>query len=885
MTRLSLTACEIDLDRGLASSPAGIKRLTTREIALLAYLRERPGQEISREELLVEVWGYQPGLLTRAVENTVARLRAKIERNPGEPEHLLTVHGVGYRLLPAPDPAPAPRSNLPAPVSRFFGRAALLAQLREQLLGSVRLVTLLGPGGSGKTRLSIVLGESLLEDLPGGVCFCALAEAQDADDVLHAVAEAVGAPVSAADAEAISLRLLRILRGRGEMLLILDNFEHLVECAPETAGRWLAAAPGLRILVTSRRRLQLQGETGIVMPPLAVADAAALFLDRARQMIPGEDPDTDAIHTLVQELDGIPLAIELAAGRSHMLTPRQLLDRLSQRFTLLRSTRKDIPARHASLQHAIDDSWAALGAARQRALSELSVFRGGFMLEAAEAVLGTDTIEQLDALCAHSMVVSSRTPHGLRLSLLETIRLYSAAKAADISSAAQRHAAYFLELGESLDTLRAPARAVEATGRLTLEQHNLRAAMSASEGSTAARIGLVLARFARLQGLQQRRQLIETAMSHAADPAVTSALLVERASLRRSRGDIAAARRDADEALALAQTIQSPSHTAAALLAQGLIARHADDHAAAESLAAAVIAMTRDTDDWFMASAAWQLLGAVSRHRGEQDRALEHFQEALSMLRAHRCPTGEGGLLTNIGLIALRRGELDTAEDAFRQGQRSADLTGDRITHARILGNRASLALRQGPLEEAERRLVRAIAAFRQVGESTDEALSLCNLGLVKLERDRPEEARQHLQAALDLLPDDSSRFIGSALLLAARAEHLAGRLDAAADRFTAGLERMSRVRRSDDEQARDHAMWAALLADQGHPEEAAAVLGAHERPADDMGRSAWRLAEAHIALARQTGPVDPDTPEVLPDIHGNRHGLLILRRARAARR
>ena len=295
-----------------------------------------------------------------------------------------------YRVVRVDDlwsPVRQVRHNLPAERDSFVGRAQELRDLAARLDAGQRLITVLGPGGTGKTRFVCRYGRAWLGDWPGGVYFCDLSEARSLDGIFFAVASALDVPLGRDDAV---VQLGHAIAGRGRCLVILDNFEQVVEHAAATVGRWLDRAPDAALVVTSRERLHVRGEEIIAVEPLPLEhDAIELFASRARAQRPGfvvSDGNRDAIVEAVRLLDGLPLAIELAAARMRILSPAQLVERLRDRFALLAGAR-GAASRQATMRAAIDWSWDLLTVWEQAALAQCAVFEGGFTLEAAEAIL------------------------------------------------------------------------------------------------------------------------------------------------------------------------------------------------------------------------------------------------------------------------------------------------------------------------------------------------------------------------------------------------------------------------------------------------------------------------------------------------------------------
>jgi predicted ATPase len=360
------------------------------------------------------------------------------------PIELFEARGAGGTFDPPPDgdkayrvvrkgqvwlPVREIRHSLPAERDAFVGRDDALARLAHSLHGGARLVSVLGIGGIGKTRLVTRYGWHWLGEFPGGVWFCDLAPARGLDGIVNAVAQGLDVPLGRDEPVA---QLANAIVGRGRCLVILDNFEQVARHAGETLGPWLDAAAEARFVVTTREVLGLAGEEVLALPPLPPADGVTLFVQRAETVRPDFRPQAEdhaATAQLVALLDGLPLAIELAAARVRVMPPGMLLSRMSERFKLLASKggRRD---RQATLRATFDWSWDLLSATEKAALAQLSVFEGGFDLDAADAVLDLAGIDDASWIVdlVHALVDKSfvRARDGGRFDLLVSVQAYAA---------------------------------------------------------------------------------------------------------------------------------------------------------------------------------------------------------------------------------------------------------------------------------------------------------------------------------------------------------------------------------------------------------------------------------------------------------------------------
>ncbi|MBD0418431.1 AfsR/SARP family transcriptional regulator [Streptomyces sp. TRM S81-3] len=440
-----------------------------------------------------------------AAYDDVRRLLAdRLGTDPG-PE-LRTLHAELLRTEPVAAPAapaapaagaapgPRPRGNLRARLTSFVGRDADIEALRADLT-TARLVTLLGPGGAGKTRLSLETAEAAGDTARDGVWLAELAPVDDPDAVPEAVLTAVGARETVlygagaeemrvvAERNATAVERLVEHCGRRRMLIVLDNCEHVVDAAARLTEELLARCPGLTVLATSREPLGVPGELLRPVEPLPEPAALRLLADRGAAARPGfrTDDDPEACAEICRRLDGLPLAIELAAARLRMLTPRQIADRLDDRFRLLTSGSRTVLPRQQTLRAVVDWSWDLLDTDERDVLCRLSVFAGGCDLAAAEAVCGPAALEAVASLVDKSLVVAAPSGDGeMRYRLLETVAEYAGEKldeAGGRADAERAHLIHYRELARTTDPLLRGPDQLAAIGRLEREYENLRTAL------------------------------------------------------------------------------------------------------------------------------------------------------------------------------------------------------------------------------------------------------------------------------------------------------------------------------------------------------------------------------------------------------------------------
>ena len=638
--------------------------------------------------------------------------------------------------------------TLPAERDAFVGRAEVLADLARSFADGARVVSLVGPGGVGKTRLALRHGWQWLGDHPGGVWFCDLSAARSLDGIAHGVAQGLQLPLTGADPLA---QIGHALAGRGDCLLILDNFEQLVRHAEASLGRWLDLAPQARLLVTSREVLALPGEQALGVPGLPQDAGVRLFHERARAATgcPLQADEAGAVPALVDTLDGLPLAIELAASRSRILSPQKMLDRIGERFRLFgqASGRND---RQATLRATLDWSWDLLDEAERETLAQLSVFEGGFTLELAEAVL--DLSARADAPwpgdAVQSLVQKSlvRAQAGRRFDLLRTVQDYAAEHLTrrDGQAAAQaRHWHALAALHALADIGGADAEAdnlVAATRRATAAG-DAAAACRALQGTWG-----VLRRSGPTQGVAELAQAVLALPALAGDAAAAHAVC-SAALLTLGRADAALAQARAGQALAApesATALRLHCTLAEALGSLGEVAAAQAELAAAEALADRL-------GDERLRCQVLNERGAWLMHRGRLREAGHCYADALALARRLGDRRWEGGQLGNLGAVAHMLGHADEASGHYQAALALATEAGDRRWAGNTHCNLGLLHQEAGHHDAAEAQFDAALATARHLGHRRLEATVQCNLGLLRDAQQRPADAAQYFQAAATL--------------------------------------------------------------------------------------------------------------------------------------
>jgi predicted ATPase len=652
---------------------------------------------------------------------------------------IAALHNYLRERWPARPISPATRHNLPAEVSSFVGRAREIAHIK-QLLQETRLLSLTGTGGAGKTRLALHTALEFVDSYPDGVWLVELGSLQEPTLVPLAVASALG--VLEERRVPLITTLTEYLRPK-ELLLVLDNCEHVLDACAALVEHLLRGCPQLKVLTTSRAILGLVGEQvwrvpSMSAPPppppppqphhLSRYEAVQLFLDRARAahsdfvLTAGNAP---ALAQLCHHLDGIPLAIELAAARVRLLTVVQIADRLADRFRLLTGGNRSLP-RHQTLRAAIDWSHDLLGDSERTLFARLSVFVDGCTLTAAESVCAGDGIESddvLDLLCRlidHSLLITDEAGPTSRYRMLETVREYGRERLA-ASGTLERfrsaHAGHFLELAKSL---RPQLERLNEQGPMRLledEQANLRVALDWFERTGDGDLGLQMAgalrrwwecRGTQVEARARLERLLTLPTTKTSSPARVDAL-VTAASMANGSGDVEETRR-------LARTAVAMSHKLPYL--RGL----ADAEA---------------------------MLGCAARAAGEPSAARTHFEASLHVSRRAGYLRGTGSALTDLATVASLEGRLDDAEVRYRECLALWEQLDDQVGIAWVNFHLGRIAYERDDYDAARSHLSVSTAIQQDLGDVRAWGHSLSVLGLVELALGAHARAKAHLEIGL----------------------------------------------------------------------------------------------------------------------------------------
>jgi predicted ATPase/DNA-binding winged helix-turn-helix (wHTH) protein/tetratricopeptide (TPR) repeat protein len=780
----------LDLAKGCVFKGEEEIKLRPKVYEALKYLVEHPGRLIGKQELMQAVW--PDSFVT---DDSLVQCALELRRALGDRDQLLlkTVPRRGYlfaaevtqhtakspELPPISDPyelsisreLSSPKMarkhlNLPAPRTSLIGREQQEVEAAGLLLRQdVRLLTLTGSGGAGKTRLAIAIAAAIAEHFPAGVQFVNLAPVTHPDLVATALANALEIPK--AGNRTVPQLIGEQLRNAGPFLLVLDNFEQVLAAATVVAET-LEACPSLKILVTSRSSLRVYGEQEFPVAALAQDSAIELFAQRAAAVWPGfaiTPENAPTIHEICLRLDGLPLAIELAAARTKVLSPAAILERLQNRLQLLTAGALDLPERQQTLRKTIDWSHELLNDAERKLFRRFSVFVGGCTMEAAEAVcntrldLGVDLFDGLSSLVDKNLIQhTGRAGVEPRFAMLETIREYAHACLADSGElpATQRaHAAYCLVLAEEGNPALSPEDRSRWLAQCDAEIDNFRLALDWLFQKPDLEWGLRLCTALFLfwdirEHLTEARTRLETILrlagnGHSRERAKVSHFL---GALATTQGDFSAAEHHLQQSLSIYEDLGDQPGIAASLNGLAINARDRGDYASAQSNFERSLACWRLLPDrlamarclhnlanvvkvrgdyprarWALreateifeelgdrSGAAWSInqLGDISREQDDNVAAHEFYQRALTAFREAGDAWGSGRSLTDLGYVDCEQGDHSAAREAYREALQIFIGLGHRRGIARGLEGFACLAVAQG---RAARALTLAAAA------------------------------------------------------------------------------------------------------------------------------------------------------------------------------
>jgi predicted ATPase len=722
------------------------------------------------------------------------------------PTHLfqLVIAGLAadFPALRTLDNAPC---HLPAQLTPFIGReregAAACSLLLRQ---DVRLVTLTGPGGVGKTRMALQVAEQLCQHFVDGVFFVSLAPLRDPALVLPTLAQTL--TIREVAGQPLPERLVEELRGK-QMLLLLDNFEQIMGAAPQIADL-LAACPQLKVLITSREVLRVQAEHEFVVPPLTLPDAkrlpdldalshseaVALFLQRAEVVKPGfhlTETTASAIAEICIRLDGLPLAIELAAARMKLLSPQALLARLGQRLAVLTGGTRNAPTRQQTLRNTIAWSYDLLEAEEQKVFRSLSVFAGGCVLSAAESVCTAESDEPLSVLdTLASLLDKSLLQRGEqdgeepRFTMLETLREYgleALAESGEAQSVRQAHAMYYLAWLETEGPKLEGSQESRWFERLEQEQDNLRAAMkwalaqgeSGGDMELALRLGVAMRALWSVRGnYSEMRAFLEQALARdkGSPTAVRAKALRAAARLAEVQGDISQAQAFSEESLTLFRQIGDQTGIALALHALADIVWVKGDLATARTQGEESLALFRELGDEDDMAELLLHLATLSIDQGEYERARALLEEGLQVYRRLRSQSGIADSLLSLARVhLLAQGDLATVRSLLEESFSLFSELGDKESTAYCYSIWGMIAFYEGELALARQMFEQSLALFREMQHQHGTTEMLAALARVAMRQSDYATARHFFEESLAL-----ARQAGDKLSMAADLEGIA---------------------------------------------------------------------------------------------------------------
>lgn len=658
-------------------------------------------------------------------------------------------------------------TNVPIPRNPLIGRSSELALAKEMLLRQdVGVVTLIGPGGTGKSRLGLQIALDNIGHFHDGVYLVRLTPVRDPHLVVSTIADTLGIRETH-DASSLLGKLKDYLRDK-EMLLLLDNFEQVLEAAPKIV-ELMETCPGLRLVVTSRAPLRVRGEKELFVPPLAVPlshgqfdlqnvsqyTAVELFIQRARSIKPDftvTNENAPAIAEICHRLDGLPLAIELAAARIKMMTPHELLSRLEHRFDILRGGVRELPERQQTLRGAIGWSYELLHDSTKKLFRTLSVFVGGWTLDAAEAVcnadndLGFDVMDEMETLVDNSLLLQSQDADGqTRFGMLETIREYAHERllqSNEIDQIRRQHALYFLDFARKIEPLVRSRERVKYTRKMRQEFGNIRAILewNCSTGKSVEigqRLAITLAWFWQSSmSISESHQWAVRLMEHVDDSTpleIHAGLLWGLGGFAWSQGDLPRAITNLDESLRLARMTNDKYLLANILIVRGLAANSAHEVQVANEL----------------------------------------FEESISLLHELNEKWGESLALSWMGDVALLDKDVERARQLHEQAIEIAREQGDPWIFLAPLMSGGNTALIMGSPEEAEAIASEATSLLREIDDKWSLAWGLNSLGHAALQLDHLEIARASFEECITVARNIGNpgaliaSFLGAALVSA----------------------------------------------------------------------------------------------------------------------
>jgi len=679
-------------------------------------------------------------------------------------------------------------NNLPNLLTTFVGRTREMADIKEKLKRE-RLVTLVGVGGGGKTRLALQVAAELLDTYPDGVWLAELTILTDAALITHTVASILG--IREEPGRPILQTLLDYLKPR-RLLLILDNCEHLLRETAGLAHTLLHASPNLRILATSREPLHVKGEATYPVPSLQVPEtsdvtdeqllefeAARLFIDRAVAVLPSftlQREKAETVATICRRLDGIPLAIELAASRIRVLSPEQIAERLDDRFALLTGRRVGAP-QHQTLQATMDWSYDLLSPREQVAMRRVSVFPGGFTLDAAERVCGDEPLDTADMLDFVTNLVDKSLvkyqPDKARYDLLETVRQYAwnrLQEAAEEDPIRARHLEFFLKFAESAGLRLRTTEAAKWFDRLEVEHDNLRAALRWSlerdDVTSAAQIGSAMWWFWFVRGhWSEGQDWLERILLRIGQLAIRAKILNGAAMLAYYQRNYERAEALANEALSFCHSLADSAGTAYALCLLAEIERTREVYDRVVALGEESVTLFQSVGDTWGSAFSRLVLGSTIE-RDDRLRAVSLLEDSLKLFRVSGDPWGITNALTRLGRAARAKGDYARAEALYGECRVLSEQLRDDWGVASALVNLGFVTRMRGNYNLARKLLDQSLALFERLGDKSMSTYPQAELAVLALYEGNSERAARLLTEAVHFCRQSRGDKLGLAACL-----------------------------------------------------------------------------------------------------------------------
>ena len=698
-----------------------------------------------------------------------------------QPKHLyqLVIKGLPADFPPLKSLKVATQNNLPIQLTSFIGREKEITEIKQSI-NEHRLVTLTGAGGSGKTRLSLQVASELLEQFQDGVFFVALAPITNPGLVPSTIAQSLG--ITEAAGKSITEGLKDFLQSKS-LLLVLDNFEQVISAAPLVA-ELLVACSQLKVLVTSREGLRVRGEHEYFVPPLEIPNpaelppletltrytAVELFVQRAqavKQDFRLTDETAQTVAEICYRLDGLPLAIELAAARIKLLPPKAMLARLERRLEFLTSSARDLPTRQRTLRDAIAWSYDLLNEHEQKLFRQVSVFVGGCTFDAIEAIAedhSTHVLDLVGSLLDKSLLreLEDRIgePRFIMLELLREFGLEQLVTSSEAETIRLRHANLYLGLAEQAEVKLESAEQVDWINRMEEEHDNLRAALEWSKSAEGA--GEICLRLAGTLGLfweargyfsegrERLSAILSTDIAHG-KTAARAKLLARAAELAYRQSDYPATLALAGESLSICREVGDKQGAAAALIKLGNAATEGGDYATASGYLAEALTIWRELKDKHGTARALISLGWAALRPGDYSLANERLEEALVISRELEDTRSIGFELSGLGEVALREGNYARATQLLEESLQLRRQLGNKWGVGVSLGTLGWIAMHEGDWKRATTRLGESLEVRGEIGDKGGSAWCLERLAEIAVAQTQAEKAVRIFGAAAAL--------------------------------------------------------------------------------------------------------------------------------------